>query len=116
MCPARDEIGGDVPAETSRRFAALPAEAVGLRLCRINSREELILCEKMRFPGGQAAIDTVLRRAAISGQVEVGGDIKDHWADILNKDGCWFETVALDRKSYSALKNRWMRCRVERSP
>ena len=55
-----------------------------------------------------------LRRAAISGRVETGGTIEDHFADVLDTNGSMVETVALDRRSYSALKNRWMRCKVER--
>jgi len=92
----------------------LPPDATGLRLARLTGKDDLILCEAIRFPGGRAAVDTVLRRAAISGRVEIGGDIRDHFADILDETGSIIETVALDRRSYSALKNRWMRCRVER--
>lgn len=91
----------------------LSADAVGLRLARINSREELILCEPVRFVNGRAAVDTVLRRAAISGRVEVEGKIDNHFADVLNDKQDITETVSLDAKSYGALKNRWMRCRVD---
>lgn len=52
-------------------------------------------------------------RAAISGRVEVNGEIKNHFADGLDDDGCITVTIALDSKSYGALKNRWMRCQVE---
>lgn len=91
----------------------LSADAVGLRLARINGREELILCEPVRFVRGRPAVDTVLRRAAISGRVEVGGEIGNHFADVLNDKQDITETVALDAKSYGMLKNRWMRCRVD---
>lgn len=91
----------------------LPAEAIGLRLARITRRDVLILCEPVLFVGGRAALDTTLRRAAISGRVEVDGDIGDHFADLLDDNGNLVETVALDAKSYSALKNRWARCRVD---
>lgn len=94
-------------------MAELPAEAVGLRLYKY-VREELICCEAMRFPRGRPAVDTVLRRAAISGRVEIGGKIEDHFADVLDLEGSIIETVALDARSYSALKNKWMRCRIER--
>ena len=90
----------------------LPASSVGLRLARITSKEELILCEPIRFTAGHAAVETTLRRAAISGRVEVGGKIANHFADVLDGDGDMVETVALDRRSYNALKNRWMRCKV----
>lgn len=92
----------------------LPAASVGLRLGRLTRKDELILCEAMRFDGGRAAVYTTLRRAQISGRVEVGGNIKDHLADVLDDNSDIVETVALDSKSYSALKNRWMRCKVER--
>lgn len=94
-------------------FDALPLETVGLRLARITSSEELILCEAVRFTG-RAAVDTVLRRANLSGRVEIEGEIKNHFADVLDTDGDLIATVALDAKSYGALKNHWMRCRVER--
>lgn len=94
-------------------MSALPSEAVGLRLARIDSRERLILCEAVRFTGGCAAVDTILRRAAISGRVEIGGEIGNHFADVLDDNGDIVETVALDRLSYRALKGHWMRCKVE---
>jgi hypothetical protein len=90
----------------------MPPSAEGLRLCRI-SGEILILCERIIFSGGLNAVDTILRRAQISGRVEIGGKIDNHFADILDGNGDMVETVALDKKSYGALKNRWMRCRVE---
>ena len=92
----------------------LPPGSTGLRLARIDRQGALLLCEAIRFPAGLSAVDTVLRRAAISGRVEIGGDIADHFADVLGDDGTILETVALDRRSYSALKNRWMQCRVDR--
>jgi hypothetical protein len=55
----------------------------------------------------------VLRRAAISGRVEIGGDIADHFADVLDEQASMIETVALDRGSYHALKTRWMGCRLD---
>lgn len=92
----------------------IPPEAVGLRLARIDRKEQLILCERIRFTEGFSGAEIVLRRAAISGIVEVGGDIVNHFADVLDDGGDIIETVALDKGSYSALKNRWMRCKVER--
>lgn len=94
-------------------FDNLPAEAVGLRLARIDRSERLILCEAMRFDGGRAAVHTVLRRAQVSGRVEIGGDIADHFADVLDDNGDIVETVSLDARSYKALKTKWMRCRVD---
>lgn len=96
-------------------MSALPAETVGLQLYRLRG-DELVAYEAMRFHGGRLAVDTVLRRAAISGRVEIGGDIQNHFADVLDENSDLIETVALDRKSYSALKNKWMRCKLEPRP
>lgn len=100
-------------ASQPRQNRSLPRDAVGLRLARIDSRERLILCESIRFTAGFSAVETTLRRAAISGRVEVSGEIRNHFADALDDNGDIVETVALDRRSYSALKNHWMRCRVQ---
>jgi hypothetical protein len=93
----------------------LPANAVGLRLCKIFPGDDLRLCETVRFARGRPAVDTILRRAAVSGRVEIGGKLEDHWADIITPDGSWEEVVALDASSFKALKEHWMRCRYERS-
>ena len=68
----------------------------------------------MQFVKGEGAVDMVLRRAAISGRVEIGGAIADHFVDLVDTDGDMIESVALDRHSYKALKTRWMRCRVDK--
>lgn len=94
-------------------FETLPQTAVGLRLARV-AGDDLILCEAMRFDGGYSAVRTVLRRANVSGRVEIGGEIANHFADVLDDQGDIVETVALDAKSYRALKTKWMRCKVER--
>lgn len=95
-------------------IAQLPAEAIGLRLYRIAKGNRLIGCERVVFTDGRRAVDTTLRRAAISGRVEIGGKVEDHFADILiDENGTWVETVALDARSYRALKTRWMRCKTE---
>lgn len=97
------------------RVVNISPSAVGLQLARITKAEELILCEAVRFIGGRAAVDTTLRRASISGRVELEGEIQNHFADILDHKGNIVGTVALDAKSYSALKSRWMRCKVEKT-
>ncbi len=91
----------------------LPEEAVGLQLHRIDAKDRVHACEAIRFVRGRSGVDTVLRRAAISGRVDIGGDIEDHFADVLDGDGSIIETVALDRASYRALKTRWMRCKLD---
>lgn len=94
--------------------ATCPTTAVGLRLARIDHKGVLILCKAVRFVAGYAAVETVLLRAAIYGRVEVAGEIANHFADALDDDGDIVATVALDAKSYKALKTRWMPCKVDR--
>lgn len=92
----------------------LPADAAGLRLARIKG-DDLRLCEIVMFARGRAGVDTVLRRAAISGRVEVDppDDLPDWFADIMDAEGSMVGNVALDANSFRALKNHWMRCRYE---
>lgn len=92
---------------------AVPPEAVAVRLYRI-VRGEPVACEAMRFAAGDAGVDLVLRRAKVSGRVEIEGPISDHFADLLDADGDMVATVALDAGSYRALKTRWMRTKVEK--
>ena len=91
----------------------LPADAMGLKLYKHNSRDELVACELVMF-AKQGAVNTVLRRAGLSGRVEVCPDqIENYFADIYLPDQTWSESVALDRDSYRSLKNHWMRCKLE---
>lgn len=89
----------------------VPDNAVSVVLYRI-SGEKLIGCEAIIFSQGAAGIETALRRASISGRVEIGGKLDKHFADLLDSKDDIIETVALDSKSYSALKNKWMRCKI----
>lgn len=93
-------------------MARLPETVVGLQLFRI-VRDDLRACEPMRFDGGRGAVECVLNRASVSGRVEVNGEIKDHFADAFDASGDLVETIALDAKSYKALKTKWMRCKVQ---
>lgn len=90
---------------------ALPRRSCGLQLHRVQG-ERLIACEPMQFERGWMGVETVLRRAAISGRVEIGVACGDYFADIQDKHGDLLETVSLDRGSYRALKYHWMRCKV----
>lgn len=91
----------------------IPVEVHAVRLHKI-VRGDLVACEAIAFAGGATAVDTTLRRAAISGRVEIGGEIADHFADLLDEDGDLIETVSLDARSYKALKTRWMPTKHER--
>ena len=98
------------------RFGETPLDpkAIGLRLIRYDNKNRAHFCEPVTFTRGYAAVDTVLRRARLSGRVEVEGEILNHQADVLTgHDGEWSQVIALDAKSYGALKNHWMRCKVE---
>lgn len=91
----------------------LPPEAAGIRLCKV-VRGDLILCEMTLFDGGAAAVDTVLRRAGVSGKVGPVGETGDFWADIMNAEGdTLVETVTLDRRAWNAIKRRWARTKIE---
>lgn len=101
-------------AEGKRR--GVPSNAAGLCLYRM-AGENLIGCELVMFSAIPAGVDTVLRRAAISGHVEVHPNaLRNHFADILDTNGNIIENAALDAKSYKALKTRWMRCKVLKEP
>jgi hypothetical protein len=91
----------------------LPTDACIVRLYKI-IKEELIACNAAEFYDKRKAIDIVLRRAALAGRVEIEGDIKDHFADVYNTNGDMVATVALDASSYRSLKNKWMKCKIER--
>ena len=85
--------------------------AVDIQLHRIKG-EELLACEAVVFDGGGAAVDTALRRAAISGHVEVEGELQNHFADLHDRDGNIVCSVSLDRNSYHALKYQGARCKM----
>ena len=91
----------------------LPKSAISIVLYRV-SGENLVGCETVTFVTGNQGVETVLRRASISGKVEVGGKFQNHFADLLDAKDDIIESVALDAKSYGALKNRWMRCKVSK--
>ncbi len=92
----------------------IPYSACSVTLLRF-SGEKLLACEPVRFEGGAPAIELVLRRAAISGRVELGETPHRHAADLRDANGDILDTVALDAGSYRALKTRWMRTRLDRS-
>lgn len=90
----------------------LSSDITGIRLCKIKGDGDLILCEPVFFKSGDS-VKMMLRRAHISGHVGSLGETGNYWADLLNDDEDWLETVSLDRCSWNALKNRWLRCRLE---
>lgn len=78
----------------------------GIQLHRI-SGDRLLACEAVYCERGGLAVDTVLRRAAISGRVEIEGPLERHFADLLDLQGDIVCSVALDAGSYRAIKYRW---------
>ena len=92
----------------------LPPDAAGIRLCKVLRNGELVLCETIVFENGRAAVDTVLRRAAISGKVGPIEGTGDFWADLMDCEGDTIVgTIALDRKAWNAIKRKWARCKIE---
>lgn len=93
----------------------LDPAAKGLRLYRHTRGGVLRACELVMFASGYAGVETTLRRAAISGtvQVEPFAGVMDYFADVYVDTHTFTQTVLLDRDSYLALKTRWMRCRAE---
>jgi hypothetical protein len=92
----------------------LPTEVAGIRLCKVLRNDDLVLCETVIFKNGRSAVDTVLRRAAISGKVGPIGGTGDFWADLMNSEGDTIvETIALDRWAWNAIKRKWARCKIE---
>lgn len=92
----------------------LPDQSTGLQLHRVKG-DDLIACEPIQFDLGFAAVDTVLRRASLSGRVEIGGELAEYFADIHDAEGDLLETAGLDHASYRALKYQWMRCKQQSS-
>ena len=94
-------------------LSKIPGNAVGLRLCKIIGGE-LVMCEPVIFSDGRNAVALCLRRAQISGSIGPIGETGEFWADFMDMNCDWQETIALSRGSWNALKRRWMRCRIQR--
>jgi hypothetical protein len=91
-------------------------DAVGLRLCKVTGKgaaEQLRVSEAARFVGGRAGLLTTLMRAKMHGHVGGGIDrTTDFWADQMDESGDTIGEIRLDRESWNALKNKWMRVRM----
>jgi hypothetical protein len=91
----------------------VPPDVIGMRLCKVvgkGDHQRLRITELIMFDKGAPAVDTVLRRAQISGPVGPVGETGDYWADLYVSENSWTETIALSAGAWKALKNRWMRC------
>jgi hypothetical protein len=91
----------------------LDRNATGLALYRIGAKNRLYGGNAIMFEGGFDAVEMVLRRAAISGIVEIEPDkiTSDYYCDVYVDECSWTQTIQLDRGSYRALKYRWARTR-----
>ena len=90
----------------------IPRSSSGLRLCKV-ARGALFISDDVVFAGGRPAVLRTLTLAAISGHV--GGPIgpeTNFWADVLAANGDHLSEIKLNRLSWNALKNKWMRCRL----
>ncbi len=94
----------------------LHSEAVGLRLCRMDRKDNLLLYEVILFERGRTIVEMILRRAAIAGLVEVDGEIKDKFADVFTDENSFEQTVALDDDSFRYLRNTMRPRRERKSP
>ncbi len=99
---------------TVRNLDRLDPRARGLKLHKHDAHDRLIACELVMFTGGAPSIDTILRRAALSGVVAVEpfDERMDYFADVFIDDNSSTQTILLDHRSYASLKNHWMRCRL----
>jgi hypothetical protein len=88
----------------------IPENVRGLRLCKMKG-DDLLLCETVLFKDGHHAVDTILRRASICGEVGPVGEIGDQWADLMQDESGWLETIKLDAAAWRSLKDHWMRCK-----
>ena len=96
----------------------LHPDAIGLCLHKHNAKDELLACELVTFTRGRPALITTLTRAALSGRVVVepfDSALMDFFADVYISEDEWVQSILLDKDSYRALKNRWMRCNLVRT-
>lgn len=102
---------------TAVNLENLDPNAIGLCLHRHDRNDNLVACELVIFRNGASAINTTLRRAALSGVVKVEpfDERMDYFADVFVSETEFTQSILLDRKSYASLKNRWMRCRLDRA-
>jgi hypothetical protein len=98
--------------EVKNAVTEIPANVVGIRLCKMVG-DDLRLGEPVLFQKGHPAVVTLFRRAAISGVVGPVGETGDFWADLLSDADTWVETLALDRDAWNSIKNHWARCRMD---
>ena len=89
--------------------ADILADTVGLQLCKMVGTR-LRLADPVAFANGRSAVLSTLNRAVVCGHVGGGidGDT-EFWADQLDENGDSIGEIRLDRGSWNALKNRWMK-------
>jgi hypothetical protein len=87
----------------------VPAECVGITLYKHFGNEDFRGTERVVFKD-RNGLETTLRRAAVSGKIEIGDNIKlgDFFADLHDASGDIVTHVNLDAKSFKALKEHWL--------
>jgi hypothetical protein len=87
----------------------VPAECVGITLYKNFGDDNYRGTERVVFKD-RNGLETTLRRAAISGKIEIGSNIElgDFFADLHDAEGSIVTHVNLDAKSFKALKEHWL--------
>lgn len=87
----------------------VPAECVGITLYKHFGNENFRGTERVVFKT-RNSLETALRRAALSGKVEIGSNLKlgDFFADLCDVNGDTVTNVNLDAASFKALKEHWL--------
>src|SRR4051812_12378968 len=85
----------------------IPAAARVISLCRV-AGDQLKMTEGAEFDGCEP-IELALRRASVSGLVAFNSEIGDYWADVGTQTGNHLLCVSLDRNSFKALKEQWLK-------
>lgn len=80
--------------------------AVGIVLCRINKKEELLLYNTVYFDRKHIGVCRELKICSISGSLDVDAKLETYFADIVNDDDEIVNSVALDRGSFRTLRRR----------
>lgn len=87
----------------------VPTECVGIRLYKDFGNDHIRGTERVDFKEW-SGLETTLRRAALSGKIEIGEDIELglFFADLYDAEGDIVTHVNLDAGSFKALKEKWM--------
>jgi hypothetical protein len=87
----------------------VPPECVGITLYKNFGEDDYRGTERVVFKD-RSGLETTLRRAALSGKIEIGDNIQlgDLFADLHDAEGSIVTHVNLDAGSFKALKEHWL--------